>query len=225
MPMPDPTRREFLRGTSAGALALGLELSHLRFALADGALPAAAKRYQDYRDVYRRKWTWDRIGASTHSCTNCNSGGCSWDLYVRDNIVWREEQGSPYTQTMPGLPDFNPRGCQKGASASALYRSPARIRYPLKRVGARGENRWKRISWDEALDEIATQLVDTLSTRGGAGAYVENGNNSDFGPSWVAMVRFFRQLGIPVTENFASTGDLMTGSTTCSSRASRMRTS
>ncbi len=140
------TRRGFLRGTAIGALGLALDLKTLRPVFADARLPPEAREYTGYRDVYRRKWSWDRIGVGTHSCTNCASGGCSWNLYVRDGIVWREEQGAPYTQTNASVPDYNPRGCQKGASASALYRSPARIRYPLKRVGARGENRWKRIS-------------------------------------------------------------------------------
>lgn len=206
-------RRDFLRGAAAGAVALTLDLSLLRPAFAAEGIAKAARTYQDYRDVYREKWSWDEIGIGTHSCTNCASGGCAWSLYVKEGIVWREEQSAPYTQTNPSVPDYSPRGCQKGASASALYRSEARLRYPLKRVGARGENRWKRISWDEALDEIARELVTTLSTRGGAGAYVENGNNADFGPSWIAMVRFFTQLGIPITENFASVGDLMTGAT------------
>lgn len=208
------TRRHFLKAGAAGTLTLGLGLSNLQLANgATGKLPAAAKQYKHYQDVYRKKWTWDRVEVGTHTCLNCASGGCSWDLYVREGIVWREEQNAPYTQTNPTVPDYNPRGCQKGASASALYRSPARVRYPLKRVGARGENRWKRISWDEALNEVAKALVDTLSTRGGAGAYCENGNNSDFGPSWIAMIRFFRTLGIPVTENFGGVGDLMTGAT------------
>lgn len=209
----DTARRNFLKAGASGTLTLALNLSNLKAAFAASPLPAEARQYKHYQDVYRQKWTWDRVEVGTHSCLNCASGGCAWNLYVREGIVWREEQGAPYTQTNSTVPDYNPRGCQKGASASALYRSPARLRYPLKRVGARGENRWKRISWDEALNEIASTLVDTLSTRGGAGAYVENGNNSDFGPSWVAMVRFFRQLGIPVTENFGGVGDLMTGAT------------
>jgi len=207
------TRRKFLRGSATGAAALLLELRVLRPALAGAALPETAREYSDYRDIYRRKWTWDRVSVGTHTCTNCASGGCSWNLYVREGIVWREEQGAPYTRTNATVPDYNPRGCQKGASASALARSPARLRYPMKRVGPRGGNRWKRVSWDEALGEIAQQMVETLATRGGIGAYCENGNNADFGPSWIAMVRFFNTLGIPVTENFGGVGDLMTGAT------------
>ena len=45
--------------------------------------------------------------------------------------------------------------CAKGlAGIQALYH-PNRIKYPMKRVGERGENKWKRISWDEAIDIIA----------------------------------------------------------------------
>ena len=63
--------------------------------------------------------------------TNCVSG-CAWNLYVKDDMVWREEQKSPYTASSPGLPDFNPRGCQKGACGSSLMYSPSRVRYPLQ---------------------------------------------------------------------------------------------
>ena len=42
---------------------------------------------------------------------------------------------------------------------------PARVRYPLKRVGERGSGKWKRISWDEALDEIADSMHRRPSSR------------------------------------------------------------
>ena len=56
--------------------------------------------------------------------------------------------------------DPNSRGylCARGhAGLNHLYH-PERLLYPLKRVGARGEGKWKRVSWDEALDEIAEKL-------------------------------------------------------------------
>ncbi|MCH2202017.1 MAG: molybdopterin-dependent oxidoreductase [Fuerstiella sp.] len=56
--------------------------------------------------------------------------------------------------------DPNSRGhlCARGqAGLNHLYH-PERLLYPLRRVGKRGEGKWKRISWDEALDEIATRL-------------------------------------------------------------------
>jgi anaerobic selenocysteine-containing dehydrogenase len=56
--------------------------------------------------------------------------------------------------------DPNARGkiCARGlASVNRVY-DPERILYPLKRVGERGEGKWRRISWDNALDEIASRL-------------------------------------------------------------------
>ena len=56
---------------------------------------------------------------------------------------------------MEGDPDGpHNRGsiCPKGAAAPQIVNSPYRIKYPMKRVGKRGEGKWQRISWDEALD-------------------------------------------------------------------------
>ena len=56
--------------------------------------------------------------------------------------------------------DPNSRGklCARGQAGLNHQYHPERLLYPLKRVGARGEGKWKRISWDEALDEIAEKL-------------------------------------------------------------------
>ncbi len=48
--------------------------------------------------------------------------------------------------------------CAKGQGGVNIANDPDRILYPLKRVGARGEGKWKRISWDDALDEVASRL-------------------------------------------------------------------
>ena len=74
---------------------------------------------------------------------------------MKDGIVWREEQNAIYEPSEPGVPDFNPRGCQKGACYTTCMYEPSRLLHPLKRVGERGSGKWKRISWDEALGEIA----------------------------------------------------------------------
>jgi anaerobic selenocysteine-containing dehydrogenase len=49
--------------------------------------------------------------------------------------------------------------CSKGLASRDLVHNPARLRYPLRRTGARGEGKWERISWEEALDRIAEKLV------------------------------------------------------------------
>ncbi len=56
--------------------------------------------------------------------------------------------------------DPNSRGklCARGQAGLNHQYHPERLLYPLKRVGARGEGKWKRISWDEAFDEVAERL-------------------------------------------------------------------
>ena len=50
--------------------------------------------------------------------------------------------------------------CAKGLAARDLVYNPGRLRHPLKRVGERGEGKWERISWEEALDSIAEELLE-----------------------------------------------------------------
>jgi DMSO reductase family type II enzyme molybdopterin subunit len=92
-------------------------------------------------------------------------------VYVKEGVVFREEQAAAYPQIDPAIPDFNPRGCQKGACFSRRMYDASRVRYPLKRTGARGEGRWTRISWEQALREIADTTIDAI-TAGGPGSVV-----------------------------------------------------
>lgn len=157
-------RRTFMRGAAAGTASLALGLFRLR--PAEAAALAAPVSYADWHDVYRQKWTWDKVVRSTHFVNCWYQSHCAWDVYVKDGVVWREEQAADYPQIRPEVPDFNPRGCQKGACFSERMYDPARVKYPLKRVGARGSGQWKRISWDTALDELADSLIDTITEEG-----------------------------------------------------------
>lgn len=125
--------------------------------------PLKSYPYRGWEDLYRKEWTWDSVGFTTHS--NGCVGGCAWKVYVKNGVPMREEQVSEYPQ-LPGIPDMNPRGCQKGAVYCSWVKQPDFLKYPLKRVGERGERKWKRISWDEALTEIADKIIDTTLTRG-----------------------------------------------------------
>ena len=221
------TRRDFLRATGKAVLALGLANLELACggskettgSAASGPVPAGTATplppvadYRTWEDLYREKWTWDRVARGTHTMTNCVSG-CAWGLYVKDGMVWREEQKAPYAASNPSLPDFNPRGCQKGACSSTLMYSPSRVRYPLRRVGERGEGRWERISWDEALANVATGIVDALEKEGPSSILCEMGPNVGAGPNTAAPMRFFRLLGAPATDSMAQIGDLSVGAT------------
>ncbi|KKL19023.1 hypothetical protein LCGC14_2469660, partial [marine sediment metagenome] len=61
---------------------------------------------------------------------------------------------------------MNPMGCQKGAAWSRLLYSPERVLHPLKRAGKRGEGKWQRVSWDQALTEIADHILDAIQEIG-----------------------------------------------------------
>jgi len=84
-----------------------------------------------WEDAYRNRWSHDRIVRSTHG-VNC-TGSCSWKIYVKGGIVTWETQQTDYPRTRPDLPDHEPRGCQRGASASWYLYSGNRIKYPLIR--------------------------------------------------------------------------------------------
>jgi DMSO reductase family type II enzyme molybdopterin subunit len=204
------SRRRFLEASAASVLVLGLE--RLAWAAPRPAAAASAPSFRDWRDTYRSQWQWDRVVRGTHTNANCFAA-CAWNLYVKDGQVLREEQAAPYQASNASVPDWNPRGCQKGACYSDLSIGPSRLRHPLRRAGPRGSGRWKRISWDEALGEIARELVETLVRRGGEGVLAEFGANIDFGPTTAGTLRFFRQIGAPITDTAAQIGDLPVGGT------------
>src|SRR5205085_10867083 len=80
-------------------------------------------------------------------------------------------------------------------------------------VGARGEGRWERISWDDALATVATAMVDALQDEGPSSILAEMGPNIGAGPNSAAPMRFFRLLGAPATDAMAQIGDLSVGAT------------
>ena len=60
------------------------------------------------------------------------------------------------------------RACARGRAYRQRVYAPDRLLYPLRRVGARGEGRFERISWDEALDVVASNLLKIKDTYGNA---------------------------------------------------------
>ena len=158
-------RRTFLQSAAAGSVILSLGLWRLRPEIAHAA-PGVPPTYGDWRDIYRERWAWDEVVRSSHWVNCWYQAHCTWNVYIKDGMVWREEQAADYPQIRSDVPDFNPRGCQKGACFSERMYDPTRVRYPIKRVGARGSGKWKRIPWDQALDEIADSMISTIVEEG-----------------------------------------------------------
>jgi DMSO reductase family type II enzyme molybdopterin subunit len=118
-----------------------------------------------WEEKYRDVWRWDRTAWGTH-CVDCYPTNCPYRVYVRDGVVVREEQGATFETVEEGVPDMNPAGCQKGSSWSQMLYGQERVLYPLRRAGERGEGKWSRISWDEALTDIAEALLDAIQESG-----------------------------------------------------------
>ncbi len=143
-----PSRRGFLKG-SAALVAGGL--------VADGVRhPARAFAYEPY-------YTDDQLETVVTSCAhNCGSRHMlvahkKGDVIVRLSTDNGSYQGDAYgtdTEQMPQL-----RACLRGRSYRVRLYSAERLLYPMKRVGKRGEGKFKRVSWDEALSEIAERMV------------------------------------------------------------------
>lgn len=80
---------------------------------------------------YRQRWNYDKVVRSTHG-VNC-TGSCSWKIYVKDGIITWESQQTDYPTTGPDMPEYEPRGCPRGASFSWYEYSPTRIKHPYVR--------------------------------------------------------------------------------------------
>lgn len=197
-------RRHFLAGS--GALATTLSLKYVSAAAIDGGEP---QPYRGWEDLMRHKWTWDRVVRGTHG-TNC-TGNCAFNVYVKNNIVWREEQQGEYGRS-EDAPDYGPRGCQKGLRHAKYMYGAQRVLYPMKRLGARGEGRWERISWEQAMDEIADRFIDNSVAHGPRSISMDLGTQMVLKrASFAALGRFAALSGIELPEAFAGVGDLPTG--------------
>lgn len=168
--------------------------------------------HREWEDSYRQKWTWDKVVKVTHTRVNCISA-CSLDAYVKDGVVVREEQNATYQKSFADTPDFNPRGCPMGCIYSSVMYDPTRVKYPMKRVGERGAGKWERISWDQALTEIADKLLDVIDEDGSECIVYDNGTtNVDFGIGSPMESHLFAQiLGSTTIDSYAGVGDLPTG--------------
>jgi nitrate reductase alpha subunit len=86
---------------------------------------------REWERSYRGRWAHDMVVRSTHG-VNC-TGSCSWNIFVKDGLVTWENQAVDYPSTGPDMPEYEPRGCSRGASFSWYQYSPPRLKYPYVR--------------------------------------------------------------------------------------------
>ena len=207
------SRRGFLK--LGGGLGISLGLFHLtgfasRALAADGHREDEIPRYDSWEDVYRNEWRWDRVSWGSHT-NQCFPGGCSFHVHSRDGVVWREEQSAITEACSPEYPDFNPQGCQKGCGFHHALASPDRLLHPMRRIGARGEGRWQRIPWDEALTRIADAILDAHEKAGPQSFVVDAPHIHAGSVALSGIHRLAYMLGGLVTDLNVAIGDDLKG--------------
>jgi complex iron-sulfur molybdoenzyme family reductase subunit alpha len=167
-------------------------------------------------NMYRNEFSFTRgniddTGFAYH-CVNCQ-GNCAWEIWSHNGVVTRENQSARYPSINAKIPDFNPRGCNKGVQHSQVMYEKDRILYPMKRVGERGEGKWKRISWDEANEEVAQKIWDTMTDpdRGPQKMLVQAGTGLLTEGRRGAPLRFGTQLGASRIYPASYLGDMFSG--------------
>lgn len=159
---------------------------------ADPALYAAPRRaavQQATGDTTRIVW-----GACS---VNCGSR-CALRLHVRDDeVVYVETDNTGDDR----YGDHQVRACLRGRSIRRRINHPDRLNYPMKRVGKRGEGKFVRISWQEALDTLADRLKSVVAQYGNEAVYINyssgivGGNITRSSPSASPVARLMNCYG------------------------------
>ena len=168
--------------------------------------------------MYRNEFSFtygkkEEHGFAYH-CVNCQ-GNCAWEVWSHNGVVTRENQSARYPSINAKIPDFNPRGCNKGVQHSQIMYEKDRILYPMKRVGERGEGKWKRLSWDEAAEEVCQKVFDVMTDpeRGPEKLMVHAGTGLLTEGRRGAPLRFSTQLGAIRIYPASYLGDMFSGGT------------
>lgn len=157
------SRRKFIRNsaTTAALVALDLTVPFKAFA-------------QNQPTVQLDKYRGDQIVWS--ACTvNCGSR-CALRMHVKDDKILYVETDNTGSETYNV--DHQVRACLRGRSMRRRIYHPDRLKYPMKRIGKRGEGKFKRISWDEALTEIAASLKKNIAAYGNESIYLNYGTGT-----------------------------------------------
>jgi anaerobic selenocysteine-containing dehydrogenase len=125
-------------------------------------------------------------------CRMCH-GVCGVQVHMRNGRVERITGD-------PAHPMSNGFICSKGAASVEYLYHPDRLRHPLKRTGAKGENKWERITWDEALDTVSKKLLAYRQEFGPESVAVAIGTGR---PYQTFALRFANSFGTPNIVGYA----------------------
>ncbi|EOL9011554.1 dimethylsulfoxide reductase subunit A [Cronobacter malonaticus] len=158
------SRRTLVKSTALGGLALAAGGISLPFGVRQAA---AAIGHAISPPDERVVWS---------ACTvNCGSR-CPLRMHVVNGEIRYVETDNTGGDDYDGLHQV--RACLRGRSMRRRVYNPDRLKYPMKRVGKRGEGKFVRISWDEALDTIARGMKRIISDYGNEAIYLNYGTGT-----------------------------------------------
>ena len=153
---------------------------------------------------------------NTGCCHDCG-GRCPLKVHVKNGKIIRIETDNGEEPQL--------RACARGRAYRQKLYSPDRLKYPMRRIGERGEGKFERVSWDEALDAVANKLKEIKDNYGNSSIlFVPGAGNQGMlhgvTPVGVMLNNFggyTRMWGIPSYEgalfaSMATYGTMMTGS-------------
>lgn len=124
-------------------------------------------RDRDHRQVKHMDQHNETKIIHTMGRNNCG-GRCIIHAHVRDGQIEKLTTDTPQAAG----DDVPLCACVRGLNYHKTFLGPDRLRYPMKRVGERGEGKFQRISWEEATDLIAREWVRIRDTYGPGSRYV-----------------------------------------------------
>jgi len=157
-------RRKFIKSSAllSGGIFAGNPL--LAQLMADDEVKRVAGSHFSYEKMVR-------LGCPAHNC----GGRCLLKVYIKEGVIIRIE-----TDDRPGDNIENPqlRACLRGRGYRHRQYHADRLKYPMKRIGKRGEGKFDRISWNEATDMMASELIRIKEEYGNSALYVPYGTGS-----------------------------------------------
>ncbi|WP_049291784.1 dimethylsulfoxide reductase subunit A [Franconibacter helveticus] len=158
------SRRSLVKNTAIGGLALAAGGLSLPFGLKSAAA-AVTGALSDSPE--RIVWS---------ACTvNCGSR-CPLRMHVVDGEIRYVETDNTGDDNYEALHQV--RACLRGRSMRRRVYNPDRLKYPMKRVGKRGEGKFVRISWEEAFDTLAGEMQRIIKTYGNESIYLNYGTGT-----------------------------------------------
>jgi nitrate reductase alpha subunit len=137
-------RRSFLKMGLAASAAASLDMKFFRYT----------------KDAIASQQTGGETITRSTCSPNC-TGACGFDIHVSDGRITTIIQSADYPEK-----SYNPRGCLRGLSMMNLVYGKDRVKYPLIRTGPRGSGKFRKASWEEALDFTAEKLKNIMEKYG-----------------------------------------------------------